>query len=43
MVIPVGPANGSQDLYLIEKDANGRVRRTNVLPVRFVPLVRGGE
>ncbi|MDE2005354.1 MAG: protein-L-isoaspartate(D-aspartate) O-methyltransferase, partial [Rhodospirillales bacterium] len=41
MAIPVGPADGEQRLMLVEKDADGRVRTTSVLPVLFVPLVRG--
>jgi protein-L-isoaspartate(D-aspartate) O-methyltransferase len=40
MVIPVGPANATQRLKLITKDAKGRVRERIVIPVRFVPLTR---
>jgi protein-L-isoaspartate(D-aspartate) O-methyltransferase len=40
MVIPVGPANATQRLKLITKDARGRVRERLVIPVRFVPLTR---
>jgi protein-L-isoaspartate(D-aspartate) O-methyltransferase len=42
MVLPIGPADGAQELTLIEKDANGKVRRRSVLPVRFAPL-QGGD
>lgn len=42
MVIPVGPQEGVQMLTLIEKDAEGRLKETHVLPVRFGPLP-GGE
>jgi protein-L-isoaspartate(D-aspartate) O-methyltransferase len=35
LIIPVGAT--SQDLYVIEKTANG-IRRHSVLPVRFVPM-----
>ena len=38
MVIPVGAADGAQELVLITKDAQGRVQARPVLPVRFVPL-----
>jgi protein-L-isoaspartate(D-aspartate) O-methyltransferase len=41
MVIPVGSVYGVQDLILVEKDARGRMRTTRLLPVRFVPLLRG--
>ena len=42
MVIPVGGAFALQHLVLVEKAADGKVRTRQVLPVRFVPLVRGG-
>ena len=41
MVIPVAGRHGEQ-LNLITKEANGRVRRRELLPVRFVPLTRSG-
>jgi len=41
MVIPVGSSFFTQTLLLVEKDANGRVRTRQVLPVRFVPLTGG--
>ena len=40
MVIPVRRRAGHEELMLIEKDARGRVREREILPVRFVPLVR---
>lgn len=40
MVIPVG--RGDQELLLLEKRADGSVRRRSVLPVAFVPFTRGG-
>jgi protein-L-isoaspartate(D-aspartate) O-methyltransferase len=40
MVIPVGSGEDEQ-LMLVTKDERGRVSRRAVLPVRFVPLVRG--
>jgi hypothetical protein len=30
-----------QNLILVEKDAAGEVRTRNLLPVRFVPMLRG--
>ena len=43
MVIPVGGAFALQHLVLVEKAADGKVRTRQTLPVRFVPLVRGGS
>ncbi len=40
MVIPVGPEGGIQQLKLIEKDADGKVRESLLDAVRFVPLTR---
>jgi protein-L-isoaspartate(D-aspartate) O-methyltransferase len=40
MVIPVGARFMTQQLVLIEKDAAGKVRTRQVLPVVFVPLTR---
>jgi protein-L-isoaspartate(D-aspartate) O-methyltransferase len=36
MIIPVGPGF-AQELYLLEKE-NGKLHRSSVLPVRFVPM-----
>ena len=41
MVIPVGSGFFTQTLMLVQKDADGRVRTRQVLPVRFVPLTGG--
>lgn len=41
MVIPVGSLYGIQNLILVEKDAAGDLRARNLLPVRFVPMLRG--
>ena len=38
MVIPVG--KGDQELVLIEKGGDGRVRQRSILPVTFVPFTR---
>ncbi len=37
MVIPVGPENQVQELYLLEK-RGGKIERRSILPVRFVPM-----
>jgi protein-L-isoaspartate(D-aspartate) O-methyltransferase len=42
MVVPVGRSPGTQELWLIEKDAAGAESRAGVLPVAFVPLVGAG-
>jgi protein-L-isoaspartate(D-aspartate) O-methyltransferase len=42
LVIPVGPLY-AQELLLIEKEAKGRTQTKRVAPVRFVPMVHGGE
>ena len=41
LVMPVGDPNVDQQLVLLKKDATGRVASTRLLPVRFVPLLRG--
>lgn len=41
MVIPVGTSFFTQTLMLVRKDAKGRVRSQQILPVRFVPLTGG--
>ena len=38
MVIPAG-VEDAQQLMLVEKDANGRTRTKELLPVRFSALV----
>ena len=43
MVIPVGPAFMTQNLMLVEKDAEERVHTRVLLPVRFVPLIGGSR
>jgi protein-L-isoaspartate(D-aspartate) O-methyltransferase len=42
MVIPVGGGFALQHLVLVDKTPDGKVRTRQVLPVAFVPLVRGG-
>jgi len=41
MVIPVGPQWTGQTLYVLRKKG-GKVREEEVIPVRFVPMVREG-
>jgi protein-L-isoaspartate(D-aspartate) O-methyltransferase len=41
MVIPVGSVYGVQNLILVEKDSRGSTRTRHLLPVRFVPMLRG--
>lgn len=43
MVIPVGGAWAVQSLVIIEKLANGTVKRQDDIPVRFVPLTGQGR
>jgi protein-L-isoaspartate(D-aspartate) O-methyltransferase len=41
LVMPVGAQASDQALVFVEKDRAGRVSRRELLPVRFVPLLRG--
>jgi protein-L-isoaspartate(D-aspartate) O-methyltransferase len=41
MVIPVGPSSVDSELMVVEKQVDGSVRTHPVLPVSFVPLMRG--
>ncbi len=43
MVIPISYSTTVQDLLLVEKLANGKLKKTNLIPVLFVPLIRGGD
>jgi protein-L-isoaspartate(D-aspartate) O-methyltransferase len=43
MIIPVGSRFLTQELLLIEKEADGRIRTRQLLPVRFVPLTGGHD
>ncbi len=40
LVTPVGSPRTVQSLQVLQKDAAGRIDRTDVLPVRFVPFTR---
>jgi protein-L-isoaspartate(D-aspartate) O-methyltransferase len=41
LVMPVGDPFVDQQLVLVERDSTGRVASRRLLPVRFVPLLRG--
>lgn len=41
MVIPVSYSLEVQELILIEKQKNSQIKRINLIPVQFVPLIRG--
>ena len=41
LVMPVGEIESEQVLVLLEKDKSGRIASRRLLPVRFVPLLRG--
>jgi protein-L-isoaspartate(D-aspartate) O-methyltransferase len=38
MILPQGSPRGAQYLIVITKDKEGKLRRKNVMPVRFVPM-----
>ena len=39
MVIPIRYSSNIQDLLLLEKLANGKLKKTNLIPVLFVPMI----
>ncbi|KAL0477616.1 Pcmt [Acrasis kona] len=39
LVVPVGPEGGSQELMVIDKDADGNIKKTSAMGVMYVPLV----
>ena len=43
MVIPVGPTSSTQQLQLVEKKKNGKIKTENLFPVRFVPFTRRND
>jgi protein-L-isoaspartate(D-aspartate) O-methyltransferase len=43
LVIPLGPDPSSQDLVLVEKEADGRVHQRRLFSVAFVPLTGGSQ
>ena len=43
MVIPIRYSTTIQDLLLVEKLANGKLKKTNLIPVLFVPMIHAGN
>ncbi|MCF8041601.1 MAG: protein-L-isoaspartate(D-aspartate) O-methyltransferase [Desulfarculaceae bacterium] len=43
MVIPVGPGAWAEELVLVTKDSQGKVKKRSLMAVRFVPLVGGDQ
>jgi protein-L-isoaspartate(D-aspartate) O-methyltransferase len=43
LVIPVGRQADTQILQVLEKDLKGKITRRDLIPVRFVPLVKGEQ
>ena len=43
MVIPLSYDSKVQELILIEKEKGGKLKKTNLIPVQFVPLIRGNH
>ncbi len=41
MIVPVGPEGGVQELVQVDRGADGSVRRTSLMGVRYVPLEHG--
>jgi len=43
LVAPVGSSVFGQDLIVVEKTRDGKIRRRSVIPVMFVPMVKGRQ
>lgn len=43
LVAPVGSSVFGQDLIVIEKTREGKLRRRSIIPVMFVPMVKGRQ
>jgi len=43
LVAPVGSSVFGQDLIVVEKTRDGKMRRRSVIPVMFVPMVKGRQ
>jgi protein-L-isoaspartate(D-aspartate) O-methyltransferase len=43
MVIPISYSSNVQDLLLLEKLVNGKLKKTNLIPVLFVPMIHAGN
>jgi protein-L-isoaspartate(D-aspartate) O-methyltransferase len=42
LVMPLGPADGAQNLTVIRRTTDGRLTQKNIMPVRFSPM-QGGQ
>ena len=40
LIIPVSYSSIVQELILLEKDSSGKLKKTHLIPVQFVPLIR---
>ncbi len=43
LVIPISYSTSVQDLLLVEKLPSGKLKKTNLIPVLFVPMIRAGN
>ena len=43
LIIPVSYSSKVQELILIEKEGNGELKKKYLIPVQFVPLIRGKD
>jgi len=43
MILPIGPQFRTQNLWVIKKDANGKISKEKKTPVRFVPMVKNND
>lgn len=43
MIIPVSYSSEVQELIIIEKQVGGKLKRINLIPVQFVPLIRSKD
>ncbi|MDA1313755.1 MAG: protein-L-isoaspartate(D-aspartate) O-methyltransferase [Acidobacteria bacterium] len=43
LVAPVGPRYGTQEIIVLDKSRDGKIRRRSVLPVAFVPMIQQPE
>jgi protein-L-isoaspartate(D-aspartate) O-methyltransferase len=41
MILPLGPRHGTQYIVKLSKSAGGEIKREDLIPVRFVPLLPG--
>jgi protein-L-isoaspartate(D-aspartate) O-methyltransferase len=41
LVLPLGPAHEVQELWLVQRQADGSTRRSRKLAVQFVPMTGG--